>query len=130
MKTKDRIKNIHALLDKAEKEYKKGTKGYEPLAEQICKRMRQTIERAIEEVLLADIVQRYRRNIYASKVKDLMKIKKDDCVFLDGLMTEYSKILHDQAEEARVPLPKPDKLRTDIKSLSVWTTDYNKREIT
>ena len=130
LKTKDRIKNIHALLDKAEKEYKKGTKGYEPLAEQICKRMRQTIERAIEEVLLADIVQRYRRNIYASKVKDLMKIKKDDCIFLDGLMTEYSKMLHDQAEEARVPLPRPDKLRTDIKSLSVWATDYNKREIT
>jgi hypothetical protein len=92
--------------------------------------MRQTIERAIEEVLLADIVQRYRRNIYASKVKDLMKIKKDDCIFLDGLMTEYSKTLHDQSEEARVPLPKPDKLRADIKSLSAWATDYNKREIT
>ncbi len=130
LKTKDRIKNINALLDKAEKEYKNGIKEYEPLAEQICKRMRQTVERAIEEVLLADIVQRYRRNIYASKVKDLMKMKKEDCLFLDGLMTEYSKILHDQAEEARVPLPKPDKLRADVKKLSDWATDYNKREIT
>jgi hypothetical protein len=29
-------------------------------------------------------------------------------------------------EEARVPLPKPDKLRTDIKNLSAWATDYKK----
>lgn len=130
LKTKDRLKNMNALLDNAEKEYKKGNKGYEPLAEQICKKIRQTVERAIEEVLLADIVQRYRRNIYASKVKDLMKMKKEDCIFLDDLMTEYSKFQHDQEVEARVPLPKPDKLRADIKKLSDWATDYNKREIT
>lgn len=130
LKTKDRIKNMNALLDYAEKAYKKSIKEYEPLAEHICKKMRQTVERAIEEVLLADIVQRYRRNIYASKVKDLVKIKKEDCIFLDELMTEYSKFQHDQEVEARVPIPKPDKLRADIKSLTSWAADYNKREIT
>ena len=130
LKTKDRIKNMNALLDKAEREYKKGIKEYEPLAEQLCKQMRLTVERAIEEVLMADIVRRYRRNIMASKVKELIKIRKEDCIFLDGLMTEYSKLQHDQEAEARIPLPKPDKLRTDIKNLSAWATDYNKREIT
>jgi hypothetical protein len=128
LKTTKRIKNLYNLLDTAEQKYKKeGAKAYEPLAEQICRRIRQTVERAIEEVLLLDIVQRYRRNIYASKVRELGKIKREDCILLDELMTEYSKILHDQAEEARVPLPIPEKLRGDIKNLSEWVTEYNKR---
>ena len=58
---------------------------------------------------------------------ELEKIKREDCRLLDELMTEYSKILHDQAEEARVPLPVPEKLRGDIKKLSEWVTEYNKR---
>jgi hypothetical protein len=126
--TTKRIKSLNSLLDTAEQKYKKeGAKAYEPLALQICQKMRQTIERAIEEVLLIDIVQRYRRNIYAQKVRNLEKIRKEDCMLLDGLMTEYSKFLHDQAEEARVPLPTPEKLRGDIKKLSEWVTEYNKR---
>ena len=126
--TTKRIKSLNSLLDTAEQKYKKeGAKAYEPLALQICQKMRQTIERAIEEVLLIDIVQRYRRNIHAQKVRKLEKIKKEDCILLDGLMTEYSKLLHDQAEEARVPLPKPEKLSGDIKKLSEWVTEYNRR---
>lgn len=128
LKTTKRIKNLNNLLDTAEQKYKKeGVMAYEPLAEQICRKIRQTVERAIEEVLLLDIVQRYRRNIYASNVRKLEKIKREDCILLDELMTEYSKILHDQAEEARVPLPVPEKLRSDIKKLSEWVTEYNKR---
>jgi len=128
LSTTKRIKSLNSLLDTAEKVYKKeSAKTYEPLALQICQKMRQTIERAIEEVLLIDIVQRYRRNIHAQKVRKLEKIGKEDCILLDELMTEYSKILHDQAEEARVPLPIPEKLRGDIKKLSEWVTEYNKR---
>lgn len=131
LKTKDRIKRMNSLLDDAEKRYKdNGMKAYEPIANQICKEMRKTIERAIEEVLLADIVRRYRRNIYASNVTKLVKMRKEDCIFLDDLMTDYSKIEHDQEVESRVPLPSPDKLTTDIKKLSTWVTEYNKREAT
>ncbi len=128
LRTTKRINNLNRLLDTAEKVYKKdGTMAYEPLTTQVCQKMRQTVERAIEEILLLDIVQRYRRNIYAQKVRNLEKIRKEDCMLLDGLMTEYSKFLHDQAEEARVPLPTPEKLRGDIKKLSEWVTEYNKR---
>jgi energy-coupling factor transporter ATP-binding protein EcfA2 len=130
LKTKDRISRLNRLLDAAETEYKKSAKAYEPHCEQICKEMRKAIERAIEEVLLADIVKRYRRNIYAQNVKRLMKMKKEDCLFLDGMMTEYSKLEHDQEAESRVPLPKPDKLRTDIGKLTDWAAGYHKREIT
>jgi hypothetical protein len=129
LRTRGRIRHMNGLLDNAEKEYKKSFKEYEPHAEQLCKHMRLTVERAIEEVLMGDIVNRYRTNIMASKVKELTKITKDDCIFLDGLMTEYSKWQHDQEPEARVPLPKPDKLRGDIKELEVWVTNYNKRAL-
>lgn len=128
--TAKRIKNLNILLDTAEKKYKmEGAKAYEPLAAQICQKMRQTVERAIEEVLLLDIVQRYRRNIYAQKVRKLEKIRKEDCILLDELMTEYSKILHDQPEEARVALPRPERLRMDIGKLDEWMTEFNKRGI-
>jgi ABC-type sugar transport system ATPase subunit len=131
LKTTARIKRMNGLLDKAEREYKeKGMMAYEPLADQICKEMRKAVERAIEEVLLADIVRRYRRNIYAQNVKHLMKMKKEDCLFLDTLMTEYSKFEHDQEAESRVPLPRPEKLREDIRKLADWASEYHKREIT
>lgn len=127
MSTQKRIGELNKLLQEANSKYIKGDADYELHADSLCKKIRQTVERAIEEILLLGMVERYRRNIQTTKIAKLTKITKEDCEFLVGLMTEYSKYLHDQEEVARVPLPKPDKLKEDIKKLDEWVKEFNYR---
>lgn len=123
-----RLGQLKSFVEEASAKYKLGAEEYEKIAEFVCTRIRKTIERAVEEVLLADIVHRYRRNIYASKVLDLGKITRDDLVFLDDLMTRYSIQVHDQAEESKTKIPIPDKLNEDVAKLSEWIKEFRKRE--
>jgi energy-coupling factor transporter ATP-binding protein EcfA2 len=122
-----RLGQLKGFVDEAAAKYKLGAGEYEKIAGFVCTKIRKTVERAVEEVLLADIVHRYRRNIYASKVLDLGKITRDDLILLDDLMTRYSIQEHDQAEESKAKLPTPDKLNEDVGKLSGWIKEFRKR---
>jgi hypothetical protein len=122
-----RIRRLNDLLQTAQGKYKEGMSEYEPHVSRICNRIRQTVERAIEEVLLGDIVQRFRRSVQTQQIKDLSKITLNDCEFLENLMTKYSAFLHDQNPEARVPWPDPQTIRNDIESLDSWRKEFAKR---
>jgi energy-coupling factor transporter ATP-binding protein EcfA2 len=123
-----RVGILRKILQESKAKYKKeGTVAYAPLASLICLRMRQTLERAIEEILMRGIVIRYRRSVQTQKVKDLSKITADDCKLLDDLMAKYSKILHDQREEARVVWPEPQEIEDDINVLENWRSEFIKR---
>ncbi len=122
-----RIGQLKDFVEEAAAKYKLGAGEYEKIAGFVCTRIRKTVERAVEEVLLADIVHRYRRNIYASKVLDLGKITRDDLKMLDDLMTRYSIQEHDQAEESKAIIPVPDKLKEDVQKLEKWVKEYRNR---
>ena len=62
----------------------------EILIKSICSDFRTLIERSIENDLLCGVVQRFQRPVCTLKLKDLAKLKANDCSILDSLMTKYS----------------------------------------
>lgn len=119
---------INTRLPKARKQMEsEGWQNYEPEAKAICSDFRILLERMIENELLADVVQRFRRAINTvGKIEKLSKIKEDDCKFFDDLMTKYSRYEHSQSIEAPVPVPPPEELQEDLEALKKWREEFIK----
>ena len=60
------------------------------------------------------------------KIKTLFKISKEDCDFLDDLMTKYSKPLHSSTTEVTNKIPDPEILEKDRQSLKDWIKKFGK----
>ncbi|HFX1062826.1 TPA: ATPase, partial [Pseudomonas aeruginosa] len=86
-------------------------------------------ERALEEVLLCKIVERYRPGVQTQQIAKLADVTEEDCRQVDAAMTKCSRWLrgHDQAAAARAPVPGPDELKADIDALDSWVKAINKR---
>jgi hypothetical protein len=105
-----------------------GRSEYESIAKSICSDIRILIERLIENDLLADVVQRFRRSVQTvGKLHKLANISADDCILLDGYMTKYSKYEHSQPSEAPVSIPEPDEIEKDLKAIVDWLDEFKKR---
>ena len=105
-----------------------GYETYYPLAKAICSDLRILLERIVEEVLLADVVKRYRRSITTmNRIKNLAKIRSEDCQLIDEFMTNYSCYEHSQSLETPVDVPEPDKLLADIERIINWHSEYVSR---
>ena len=99
----------------------------EILLKSICSEFRTLVERSIENDLLCGVVQRFQRPIHTLKLKNLAKLKDEDCNFLDSLMTKYSRFEHSQPTELLVNLPNLDELLADMTSLKDWRKEYAQR---
>lgn len=105
-----------------------GQAEYEILAKSICSDIRIVIERMIENDLLADTVQRFRRAVQTNnKIHKLAKITIEDCNFFDDFMTKYSRYEHSQPYELPISLPPPDEIENDLNELINWRERYKKR---
>jgi len=125
-------KALNDLINKriavARKRYKEeGKEVSYPYIKAICSDFRILLERMIEVVLLADVVQRHRRAVQTvGKIEKLAKINNNDCEFFDE-MTKYSRYEHSGSDEAPVTLPDPDELDKDLNNLKKWYDDFTKR---
>jgi energy-coupling factor transporter ATP-binding protein EcfA2 len=102
---------------------------YEKEAKYLYGLLREAWERALEEVLLAGIVERYRPGVQTQHVATIADITSEDCRTLDAAMTKSSKWLpgHDQAAAARAGIPEPTELKDDIEALEKWVAAIRKR---
>ncbi len=102
---------------------------YEKEAKYLYGLLRETWERAIEEVLLGSVVERFRSGIQTRHISMIADISREDCQKIDVAMTKCSKWLpgHDQAAAARAPVPKPAELKADIEALENWVGVIRKR---
>ncbi|CAM3490130.1 hypothetical protein EDM52_19010 [Brevibacillus invocatus] len=101
---------------------------YDLLAKGICSDFRILIERFIENDLLADVVQRFRRSVNTmGKIHKLAHISVDDCKMFEEYMTKYSTYEHSQSYETPVMLPEPDELKADMERLKTWLVEFKKR---
>lgn len=118
-------------LAQAEKTLKdQGSETYYPLAKAICSDFRILVERIVELVLLADVIQRHRRTINTmGKIANLSKIKPEDCNLIDDFMTKYSCYEHSQSSESPVDVPTPDELKSDIDKLLAWHGVFTNRKV-
>ncbi len=102
---------------------------YEKEAKNLYGLLREAWERALEEVLLCKIVERYRPSVQTQQIAKLADVTEEDCRQVEAAMTKCSRWLrgHDQAAAARAPVPGPDELKADIDALDNWVKAINRR---
>lgn len=122
---------LNERLAQARKVYEEtGGSEYNVHAKALCSDIRITIERLIENDLLADVVQRFRRPINTmGKLHKVAKITSKDCEYIDAMMTKYSRYEHAQPKEASTELPEPDELEQDLIELKAWLDEFSGREV-
>lgn len=118
-------------ISKAKRIYKEqGYDEYYPHGKMLCSEIRIVVERIVEFDFLADVVQRYRREVNTKgKVDNLVKIKQEDCVIINDYMTRYSYFEHSQPEETPVEIPEPSIIETDVDNLLAWLNEFNTRSL-
>ncbi len=96
-------------------------------AKSICSELRVQIEHIVEKVLLGDVVKRHRRELHSQKIMLLARITREDCSYLDQLMSKYSCFEHSQSEEIYSQIPEPAELDLDLRQLVTWCSEFKKR---
>ena len=108
---------------------KSGQSAYEPVGREIFALLREAWERGVTEVLLNDVVERYRPDIETKKVAKLHDITESECDMVDSAMSECSRWMygHDAALADGAPFPDPDTLKARIAELETWVETIRKR---
>ena len=121
---------MKAQWQEAEKLYRtKGPVLYEAVAKELYGRLRETWERAVEELLLNRAVMRFRRGIETQRLHQITDITKADIDIIEAAMGKCSTHLrgHDQALAINQPVPAPAELKADIEQLENWAAQMRKR---
>ena len=128
-KTKAAINTLISKITEGRKLLEEqGNEPYSWWAKGVCSNTRITIEKIVEYDLLADVVQRFRRPITTQgKLHNVVKVKPEDCAYIDEVMTKYSRYEHSQPNEVPVPPPEPDELETDLSRLKKWLEEFSAR---
>ena len=117
-----RVKSAERVLNE------QGKAPYNDVAQGICSEVRMLVEKMIEQLLLNEVVARFRRSVITKdKLAKLALIRQDDCAFFHEMMTKYSRYEHSQSEEAPVDLPFPDELEDDLRELQEWQKSWKTR---
>jgi hypothetical protein len=129
MRVKDRLGVLRARWQTAEKLFRTDSDAYERAGREIYGLLREAWEKAVEEVLLNDVVERFRRSIETKRVRHLDDITKEDCDAVERGMTESSRWIrgHDESAADGTPFPKPADLSKAIQELDEWVQRIRKR---
>lgn len=130
MSVKKKIGYLKNEWQSADKLFRDGHQpAYEKEGKYLYGLLREGWERALEEVLLGGIVERFRPGVQTKHLGTIADITAEDCRTVDAAMTKCSKWLpgHDQAAAARAPVPEPAELKADIEALDNWVTAIRRR---
>jgi hypothetical protein len=130
MGIKERIGALRKRWQAAEKVSRTAEReAYEREARDIYGLLREAWEQGTSEVLLNDVVERYRPSIETRKVRYLHDITEADCRAVEEAMTECSRWIrgHDQPAADATPVPEPAELKRRIDDLAAWTQAIEKR---
>jgi hypothetical protein len=122
-----RLGKLRSLWQDAEKLSRTSPERYETAARDIYRRLRDAWEQATAEVLMNDVVQRFRPSIETKRVKYLYDITPADCKAVEDGMKESSRWLHDQPPADGTPFPKPTALKERIDALATFVDAINQR---
>lgn len=107
----------------------KGAAEYEEAGSHIFGLLREAWEDAVSEVLLNDVIERYRPSIETNRVARLHDITEEDCKAVEEGMTACSRWLtgHLQAAADGTPFPEPDEIKARIDDLDNWASNIKRR---
>ena len=89
-------------------------------------RLRMAWERAVEEVLLREVVLRFRKGVETQKLAGVV-VEDGDYAQVYAGMTKCSNYAHDKSMQGGVAVPDPDELLDDIVALDSWRESIEKR---
>jgi hypothetical protein len=95
-------------------------KSYELRALDIYRRLRQSWERAVEEVLLYETVLRFGDAIQTQRLPKLTDISDSDVETVTKEMSRCSDFVHDEAAAVYAETPDPDVVDDDMSRLNDW----------
>lgn len=130
LSTKKRIGVLRDRWVRAEKAFRTlGQDEYDPQATRLYADLRRTWERAIEEVLLNQVVLRFRPGVETQRLKKIGDIRQADLDAIDQGMTKCSKWEggHDQPLATNEHPPAPGELEQDIDQLEAWVSAVETR---
>jgi len=106
-----------------------GYNAYEPIACVVYGLLRETWERAVEEVLFNEVILRYGGEIQTNRLRYVHDIQQNDIKTIEDNMRKCSCYLsgHDQAYSDNEPVPNPSELLQDIRVLKNWVKSIRKR---
>jgi hypothetical protein len=102
---------------------------YDALATKLYAGLRTSWERAVEEVLLNQVILRFRQSVETNRLKKIGDITQADLDAVELGMSKSSKWMggHDQALALNEAPPEPDEIKADIDALENWVTSVEKR---
>ncbi len=104
---------------------------YDERANGLCSDLRILVERCVENVLLNEVVIRFRRSLQThGRIGKLAKITAEDCALIDDLMTRYSVFEHSQSDELPALRPNIDDIEADVAKIAAWIEEFTKRAVT
>ncbi|MBV1712690.1 MAG: AAA family ATPase [Desulfomicrobium sp.] len=89
-------------------------------------RLRMTWERAVEEVLLREVIIRFRKGVETQRLAGVV-VEDDDYAKVYSGMTKCSNYAHDKALQGGIAFPEPDELLADIMALDTWRKHIDDR---
>lgn len=128
MKIKERLKRLKVDLEELQKiAQAKKAKEYEDAGRLFYGRLRDSWERAVEEVLFNEVILRWQKGIRTQRLEGVAdKVTRADFETIDAEMTRCSNYAHDQAGQTPPPLPLVSQLETDLKTLADWVANKRK----
>lgn len=85
--------------------------------------LRETWERAVEEILFQDVIKRYSRSVQTLKLKNVT-VQESDAQTVEENMTQCSQYAHDPpAGVDSVEIPEPPQLLEDLDNLKKWKNE-------
>lgn len=127
-KTKDRIGILKNLAAPFRKKQAQSQQEYERVAADLYGKLRETWERAVEEVLLQDVVQRFRPSVETLRLKAIA-VEPSDYVIIDQAMGKCSTWMtgHDSAAALGSAFPPPAEIDHDIATLETFLKTIKER---
>ncbi|KAB2311507.1 AAA family ATPase [Betaproteobacteria bacterium SCN2] len=127
MGTKSRVGALRDIQQRIAKLYKDGDEPeFRKQTVDCYRQLRIAWERAVEEVLLQNVVLRFRKGIETKRLERVV-VEDSDYKTIEQAMTKCSNYPHDQALLGGVAIPEPDELLADINLLDDWRISVEKR---
>lgn len=119
---------LNALIDQKLRKLKlmdDFSEEYNILFHNICQDFRNIVEKSVEDVLLNEVVKRFRKDIQTkNRLEKLADITIEDCQMFDRLMTRYSYYDHSMSDETPLIELSVDELEADLVELQTWIRNH------
>lgn len=127
-KLKNRVADLRAFAARAKTllETDGNVEGYNDAVRSGYRRLRDTWEQLVEDVLLQSTVRRYRVSVETTRLKSVSVDDSDASAVYNG-MTRCSKFTHEGGAEAPPVLPEPVEFAADVEALAAYAKKLDDR---